>query len=135
MTRRLSAGRTRYARRAGIARLQNQDGQNGNAGWVYIFSAGRDDLYKIGKAGNWENRLADLRVGNPFIKYVDAARVNNMTGVEKKAHKKFKDQRESGEFFEFDNDQLVTAKRFIHSFEGKIVAESDNDDDTLLNSL
>src|SRR5688572_14610097 len=59
----------------------------GDAGHVYVFSLGYDNLYKIGCTTHIERRLKALKASNPNMKCVWSAWVRDMKDVEKKIHK------------------------------------------------
>lgn len=55
-------------------------------GYIYVFSIGHDNLYKVGKSVDWRRRLKALRAANPQLKAVLDVRVKDRHAAEKAVH-------------------------------------------------
>lgn len=86
----------------------------GNAGHVYIFSLGRDNLYKIGCTTQILRRFKSLKASNPYMKLVWSAWVKDMKAVEKQIHEIYKNYRLDREIFTLSLEQIVNINDFVN---------------------
>lgn len=70
---------------------------------IYLIKA--QNLYKIGSATDMDKRMVAYRTHNPFIEWVRYTKGSEKD--EKKLHKKYKEYRTTGEWFQFP-DEVVT---------------------------
>jgi len=75
--------------------------------YVYVINETGTNKYKIGKAKNTKERLANLQVGNSVIlKLITSFKTYNYTLLEKTLHKEFEENNVIGEWFTFDENEL-----------------------------
>lgn len=86
-----------------------EDEIDGKDGYVYIFSLGHDQMYKIGHTKNILNRLKLLQASNPKLKCVWSAMVNDRYALEAKLHKIFHNKRVEREIFILDTEDMKRA--------------------------
>lgn len=79
---------------------------------VYILAVG-NDIYKIGRSKDFENRFKALSAANPSLKTIALAYVKDAAKVESKLHKKFKNQRLERELFELSVEDLKLAQDIL----------------------
>ena len=108
----------------GKASSQQSKNHSGKSGYVYVLDMGCDGLYKIGKAGNFDNRFSALQSANPKLRAVLAERVHNMHHAEKSLHKLFKSQRQKREWFTLVPDDLEKIKSFLKSHAAPTIPDS-----------
>lgn len=90
-------------------------------GNVYIISLGFDDLFKIGKAVRFDERLQTLSASNPRLKEVMCIKVMDMTAREKGLHNMFKEKRlNRRELFKLDNKDIAEAKEYLRNNAAKV---------------
>lgn len=80
---------------------------------VYVFRAGDTNRYKIGRATNVEARKKQLQTGCPDLLELVGIIEGDAVRIESEFHKRFAEQRISGEWFEFDDPSLIF--NFFHS--------------------
>jgi hypothetical protein len=56
------------------------------SGYIYVFSIGHDNLYKVGKSVDWRRRLKALRAASPQLKAVLDVRVKDRHKAETAVH-------------------------------------------------
>ncbi len=83
-------------------------------GLIYIIGEENDSgLYKIGETKNLKNRIKQLQTGNPNkLVVIDKFRCINHETFEKILHKKYKNNKKQGEWFEFTDDELSACITF-----------------------
>ena len=85
---------------------------------IYIVKNG--DNYKIGISDNPNNRLRQLKSGNPYhIELIYSQECKNARAVEKHLHRIFKQKRISREWFSLTENELSEAISIIGSMFGK----------------
>lgn len=84
-------------------------------------------LYKIGRSQHPESRLTELQVGNPHILIIIGKyECKDSITCERDVHIKFKDYNINGEWFEFNNDELIDCIEFVNQLVKKINKNSKN---------
>ena len=66
---------------------------------VYVLNDPNTQLIKIGRATDLEDRLANLRTGNPRLALIEWFETAEASLVESYVHNKLAEHREEGEFF------------------------------------
>lgn len=97
----------------------------GAMGEVYCLSLGNNQ-YKIGMSKDFPRRLHDLKAGNPNIKVIEHALVEDMRAVESELHDTFKHHRIEREVFYLPDQQVARARSIIQR---NAVIEDDDDMD------
>jgi hypothetical protein len=92
---------------AGVEKNTNGEGH------VYIFSLGRDNLYKIGCTKNVQQRLKALQASNPVMRCVWSAWVKDMHRIEKTIHENYKKCCLDREIFSLTRDQIFSIDRYV----------------------
>lgn len=82
-------------------------------GFVYVFSLGYDNLYKIGQARNWKERLHSLQAGNPRIDKMYAYQVRAAKTVERECHMMMREHHVGREVFRLDDIDLHKLKSYL----------------------
>lgn len=95
----------------------DQPTRNGKSGFVYIFKS--QGLYKIGRSGNWEARLRDLRTGNPDISVVATYRVTDCVKAESDLHRRYQRKCEAGEWYKLEGVHLNKISKVLKKYEHK----------------
>lgn len=91
----------------GVSRKPYTEKKIGKSGHVYVFSLGFDDLYKIGKTTNLQNRQKSLQAGNPKLRFVWSSYTKDCSELEKILHKKMKDFWIERELFKFTSYSII----------------------------
>lgn len=99
-----------------MSKTLNRIGENGNTeavnrmakeqGYVYVFSLGLQDLYKIGYASDWKRRLGELEAGNPMMTCIMAFPFHNPHKVEKHLHSRYREEWMGREIFLLEMEDL-----------------------------
>lgn len=77
------------------------------AGFIYIGNTKGTNNYKIGSTIDIENRIKQLKTGNHNFQIIATRQSINRFGDEKILHKLYSGSRISGEWFNFNADQLA----------------------------
>jgi hypothetical protein len=82
-------------------------------GYVYLVRAlHKDDLYKIGRTGNPDDRMRTFSVKLPFaVEYSCLIKTDDMYALESELHTRFARNRVDGEWFTLTDDDV----RYIHA--------------------
>lgn len=92
--------------------------------YIYLADLGQDNVYKIGFTNNVQKRLTALRRGNPWFKFLTAARVSSnrdeARAIEAAVHQRFARYRSTNfdganELFVLDEFALAEAVQFIRN--------------------
>lgn len=103
--------------------LRDRRTKQGFDQFVYIFSLGFDDLYKIGKSRDWSQRLNSLKSSNPYLKPVAVVgTLIDYNTVEKTMHQRFREYKLQREIFKLDDELLDVVVTVLMEY-GKIVNE------------
>lgn len=79
-------------------------------GYVYLLKSGR--YYKIGRSNSPGRREAELAIQLPeSVKTVHTIRTDDPIGIEAYWHKRFKDRRKNGEWFELGKEDVSAFRR------------------------
>ena len=81
------------------------------AGHVYLVKSG--SYYKIGRTGDIETRLTNIKVGNPQAELLFNGWVRDCFQCEERLLKKFQDKKHIGEWFSLDGRDVEYVKKFI----------------------
>ena len=90
-------------------------------GHVYVMDLGFENLYKIGVAGDLDQRLHILKAGNPNIEVEFSLVVYRPHPVEHHLHESFNHKRLEREVFELDEKDLVAIKAYLNAVENEEV--------------
>ncbi|MEO0594759.1 MAG: GIY-YIG nuclease family protein, partial [Chloroflexota bacterium] len=84
-----------------LSRLKRKLSAKDRSGYVYLLKVkNRDDVYKIGRTKNPDNRLRTFSVKLPFpVDYEHLIQCDDMYALESELHARYADQRLDGEFF------------------------------------
>lgn len=86
-------------------------GENGQLGYVYLMSYGKD--YKIGRTSSPSRRARQVRIELPDeTVLVHAILTDDPTGIEAYWHRRFSDKRGSGEWFRLSPDDIRAFRRW-----------------------
>lgn len=80
-------------------RLFNRRDPKDTSGYIYVFSIGHDDLYKVGKSVDWRRRLKALKAANPRLDVVLNVQVKNRHTAEIAVHNAIRLHRVEREIF------------------------------------
>jgi hypothetical protein len=84
--------------------------ENVEYGFVYLMKSGK--FYKIGRSNDAERRTYDIRLQMPEkLDLVHKIRTDDPVGIEEYWHKRFKDKRKNGEWFELTRQDIEIFKR------------------------
>lgn len=84
------------------------------AGYIYVFKLHpNENLYKIGRSVNIEQRLAGFKKSNPFIVCQIVRRVEDAAKIERALHKKHRARRVGGEIFKLDKIHLERIDTYL----------------------
>ncbi len=90
------------------------------AGYVYIFSLGFNNLYKIGRSKNWQRRLREYKTGNPQMKSVCVCEFPDANRIEwymRFINSRYRYKRhEVNEIFKFSQAKLTEAINHLNFF-------------------
>lgn len=87
-----------------------------SSGYIYVFSIGHDNLYKVGKSVNWERRLKSLKAANPQLKSVLNVRVKNRHDAESMVHKAIELHKVEREIFRLQERDIETIRNILVRF-------------------
>lgn len=94
--------------------LAGVEKNEGKEGYVYIFDL-KNGYYKVGRTKNVLQRLKALQAGNPGIKCVWSAHVQNTYEAESALHKMFKKKKVEREVFALERGDILAANNNIKS--------------------
>lgn len=78
--------------------------------FVYLMKSGK--YYKIGRSNDAERRAYDLRLQMPEkLELIHKIKTDDSIGIEEYWHKRFKDKRKNGEWFELTRQDVEIFKR------------------------
>lgn len=81
-----------------------------NFGFVYLMKSGKH--YKIGRSNDADRRAYELRLQLPEkVEIIHRIKTDDPIGIEEYWHKRFKDKRKNGEWFELTKQDIETFKR------------------------
>ena len=81
-----------------------------NLGFVYLIKSGK--YYKIGRSNNADRRAYELRLQLPEeVKVIHKIKTDDPIGIEEYWHKRFKEKRKGGEWFELTRQDVEIFKR------------------------
>lgn len=84
--------------------------ENTNFGFVYLMKSGK--YYKIGRSNNADRRAYELRIILPEkLEIIHKIKTDDPVGIEEYWHKRFKDKRKKGEWFEFMRQDIEIFNR------------------------
>ena len=86
------------------------------SGYIYVFSIGHDNLYKVGKSVNWQRRLKALRAANPQLKAVLDVRVKDRHAAEKEVHNAIALHKIEREIFRLQESDIETIRDILVRF-------------------
>jgi len=79
---------------------------------IYIIKCQK--YYKIGKSYDAYQRMKNIELSSPFkLEMVYHAEVNDAHKLEKKIHRKFRNKRVKGEWFELNKDEVKAVIKWI----------------------
>jgi hypothetical protein len=81
-----------------------------NFGFVYLMKSGK--FYKIGRSNDADRRAYELRIILPEkLEVIHKIKTDDPIGIEEYWHKRFRDKRKSGEWFELTRQDIEIFKR------------------------
>ena len=81
-----------------------------NLGFVYLMKSGK--FYKIGRSNNADRRAYELKIQLPEkLELIHKIKTDDPIGIEEYWHKRFKDKRKNGEWFELTRQDIEIFKR------------------------
>lgn len=84
--------------------------ENTNFGFVYLMKSGR--YYKIGRSNDADRRAYELRIILPEkLEVIHKIKTDDPIGIEEYWHKRFKDKRKNGEWFELTRQDIEIFRR------------------------
>ena len=93
--------------------------RNDYSGYVYIITS-EIGLTKIGKTEDVKKRLSQIDGASPCkVDLYHCQFVKNSKEVESILHKRFRDKRVKGEWFNLDNEEIKIAQKLIDEYEWK----------------
>jgi len=98
--------------------LAQTEKRNNHEGHVYAFRI-KDDLYKIGRTYNIENRIKSLRAGNPDIKCIWSSWSPDCHELEKSLHVHMKEYHVDREFFRLSSENIMQINTLALNFNNK----------------
>jgi len=87
-------------------RVLNRRDPKDASGYIYVFSIGHDNLYKVGKSVDWRRRLKALRAANPLLQVVLNVQVKDRNAAELAAHNVIRLHRVEREIFRLDESDI-----------------------------
>ena len=87
--------------------------KNDRPGFIYVFSLGIEDLYKIGCTDDWQKRLYTLRSGNPKIKPLIVIFVDRMHFFESFTHQLLEHHWIEREIYEINPADLLDLQGYL----------------------
>jgi hypothetical protein len=87
-------------------RIFNRRDPKDASGYIYVFSIGHDNLYKVGKSVDWRRRLKALRAANPQLKAILDVRVKDRHAAESAVHNAIRLHRVEREIFKLDDSDI-----------------------------
>jgi hypothetical protein len=95
------------------------------SGYIYVLKS--LCLYKIGKAKDFQKRLITYKTHNPHgIEVIIAVRVRHYDRIERNIHKRYKDKRFIGEWFNLSENDVLEIKSFLNERNNSIVDKINN---------
>jgi len=86
------------------------------SGYIYVFSLGRDNLYKVGKSVNWKNRLKMLQASNPKLECVLNVYVKDRHAAEVSVHQALGLHRVQREIFKLGDEYIDKIRDILMRF-------------------
>ena len=87
-------------------------------GFVYLIRGpknGSEQLYKIGRTSNMQNRMRNLQTGSPTkLEVVKFIQTEDALTTERKLHDAFRETRIRGEWFALKKGQVRAVKKLMH---------------------
>lgn len=94
-------------------KVRQAPGTDGTSGYIYVVHLGIENIYKIGRATDFNKRFLALRSANPYAVGTIVQRVANMYRCEAVLHRRFKKQRMERECYRFEPGDLDRIRSFL----------------------
>ena len=86
---------------------------DGRSGYIYVVQLGIENLYKIGRSTNVEQRLQALAAANPRVRAVVAKRVKDMFRCEGVLHRRYRKQRIARECYALEPENVSDIQAYL----------------------